>query len=240
MKTYCLVIDDNNQEEYFDTYIHKILQKDHIELIPVFIKPKDRKYMKDDHSGFVRSLIEKDCIESIENNNCSIIVSDYQIVTDNDGFNGLDLLNSITENQPHLFTVLYSGGKIKDAIKKMSKSLSDAVPEDQKRMSNEQMLNAIGQLKKISSINEIVSGKGYAEAVIKFMRCSPLTLQQQLLYQLKEDYPDMTFQSCYPVFNGMKLKDIGKQIEKRTPQGGDFQQALIEQVMSYLIEINQD
>lgn len=240
MRTYCLVIDDDNQEEYFDTNIHKILLKDHIELIPAFINPKARKYMKKDHSGFDQSLIEKDCIETINSYNCSVVVSDYQIATENDDFNGLDILNTVTENQPQLFSVLYSGVKIKDAIKRLSKELSDAVPANQEKMSEVQMLEALNQLKKISRINDIISGKGYAETIIKYMRCSPLSLQQKFLSQLKMDYPDMTFRSCYPMFNGWKLKDIGKHIEKRTPQGCDFQQALIEQVMSYLIEVNQD
>jgi len=240
MRTYCLVIDDDNQEEYFETNVYRILQKDHIELIPVFINPKARKYMKNDHSGFDLDLIEKDCIETINNYNCSVVVSDYQIATDNDGFTGLDILNTISENQHNLFSVLYSGVKIKEAIKRLSKALSDTVPDNQERMSEAQMLEALNQLKKISSINDIVSGKGYAETVIRYMRCSPLALQQQFLYQLKVDYNNMTFQSCYPVFKGWKLKDIGEQIEKQTLQGGDFQQALIEQTISYLIDINND
>lgn len=240
MRTYCLVIDDDNQEEYFETNVYRILQKDHIELIPVFINPKARKYMKNDHSGFDLDLIEKDCIETINNYNCSVVVSDYQIATDNDGFTGLDILNTISENQHNLFSVLYSGVKIKEAIKRLSKALSDTVPDNQERMSEAQMLEALNQLKKISSINDIVSGKGYAETVIRYMRCSPLALQQQFLYQLKVDYNNMTFQSCYPVFKGWKLKDIGEQIEKQTLQGGDFQQALIEQAISYLIDINND
>ena len=46
MKTYCLVIDDDNQEDYFDQKIKKVLQENHIELIPIYIKTKDRDYYK--------------------------------------------------------------------------------------------------------------------------------------------------------------------------------------------------
>ena len=28
MKTYCLVIDDDNQTDYFEEYVHKVLLKD--------------------------------------------------------------------------------------------------------------------------------------------------------------------------------------------------------------------
>ena len=52
MKTYCLVIDDDNQKDYFEEYVHKVLLKDNIDLVPIFIDPTDRnKYMKADHSG---------------------------------------------------------------------------------------------------------------------------------------------------------------------------------------------
>lgn len=240
MKTYCLVIDDDNQKEYFETNIQKVLQKDHIELVPIYIETKDRPYMKSDHSGFDKLLIEQACLKAIKEHNCSIVVSDYQIVTDKDDFNGLDILNTIAEKYSHLYMILYSGAQIESAIKKVIKTLSDTIPEGQEKMSDNQIIDAIGQLKKTLCINDLVKGKEYAEKVIKYMRCSPLALQQQLLCHLKVDYKDMTFQSCYPVFKGRKLKDVGEQIEKRTPQGGDFQQALIEQVMSYLIEINQD
>lgn len=241
MKTYCLVIDDNNQENYFEEYIHKVLLKDNIDLVPIFIDPTDRnKYMKADHSGFDKTAIEKDCLQVIKEHNCSVVVSDYQIVTEKDKFNGLDILNSITEQYPHLYIVLYSGGNIQDAIRKLHKTLSDKIPNENERMNDEQIMDIISQIEKMSSINELVKGKGYAEKVIKYMRSSPLSLQQTLLSQLKEEHPEMTFQSCYPPFRGWKLKDIGKEIEKKTSLGGDFQQSLIAQIVAYLIDINTD
>ena len=231
MKTYCLVIDDDNQKDYFEEYVHKVLLKDNIDLVPIFIDPTDRnKYMKADHSGFDKTAIEKDCLQAIKEHNCSVVISDYQIVTKKDNFNGLDILN----------IVLYSGGNIQDAIRKLHKTLSDKIPGENERMNDEQIMDIISQIEKMSSINELVKGKGYAEKVIRHMRSSPLSLQQTLLFQLKEEYPEMTFQSCYTPFRGRKLKNIAKEIEKKTLLGGDFQQALISQVIAYLIETNQD
>ena len=240
MKTYCLVIDDDNQKEYFETSIQKVLHRNHIELVPIYIETKDRSYMKTDHSGFDKSLIEQACLKAIKEYNCSIVVSDFQIATNKDNFNGIDILNTIAETYSHLYMVLYSGAQIENAIKKVIKTLSDTIPEGQEKMSNPQIIEAINQLKKSSCINDLIFGKGYAETVIKHMRCSSLPLQQKFLSQLKEEYPEMTFKSCYPPFNGWKLKDIGEQIEKQTPQGGDFQQALIEQTISYMIDVNKD
>lgn len=240
MKTYCLVIDDDNQKEYFETNIQKVLYKEHIELVPIYIETKDRPYMKTDHSGFDKSLIEQACLKAIEEHNCSIVVSDYQIATPHDDFNGLDVLNDIAAKHPHLYLVLYSGAQIENAIKRVIRELSDTIPENQGKMSEQQIIDAINKLKKTSCINELIMGKGYAGTVIKYMRCSSLPLQQKFLSQLKDEYPDMIFKSCYPPFNGWRLKDIGEQIEKQTPQGGDFQQALIEQTISYMIDINND
>mgnify|MGYP002859855500 CR=1 FL=1 len=240
MKTYCLVIDDDIQKDYFETDIQKVLHKDHIDLIPIYIETKDRTYMKRDHTGFDKSLIEQACLNAIKEYNCSIVVSDYQIATDYDDFNGLDILNDIAEKFPHLYLVLYSGAQIENAIKKVIKALSDTIPKNQGRMSEQQITDAINQLRKTLCINELIKGKGYAEAVIKYIRSSSLPLQQKFLSQLKDEYPDMKFMSCYPPLTGWKLKDIGEQIEKQTPQGCDFQQALIEQTISYMVDINKE
>lgn len=241
MKTYCLVIDDDNQKDYFEENIHKVLLKDNIDLVPIFIETKDRKkYMKADHSGFNRTAIEKDCLKAIKDYNCSIVVSDYQIATEKDDFDGLDILNSISEKHPHLYKVLYSGGDIEKAIKSLYKTLSDKIPSKDKKLNDNQIMAAISQIEKMSHINELLKGKGYAEKVIRYIRCSPMTLQQSILSQLKDEYPEMTFQSCYTPFKGWKLKNIGDEIEKRTVLGGDFQQSLIAQVVAYLIDINTD
>lgn len=240
MKTYCLVIDDDNQKDYFEKNIKEVLQKDHIEIIPIFIETKDRKYMKSDHLGFDKLLIEQDCIKAIKEHNCSIVVSDYQIATSEDEFNGLDILNTITDQYPHLHIVLYSGGDIDKAIIAIYKSLTSNIPDVKKKLNDQQKTEAIIQLKKMSCIDELINGKGYAENVVKYMRSSPLILQQALLTQLKEEYPDMVFQSCYTPFKGWKLKSIADEIEKKTPRGGEFQQSLISQVIAYLIDTNTD
>lgn len=240
MKTYCLVIDDDNQRSYFETKIQKVLLKDHIELIPIFIEAKNNAYMKSDRSGFDKSLIEKDCIKAIKAYNVSIVVSDYRIATDKDNFTGLDILNSISEKYPQLYKVLYSGGDIEKAIKKLRNALFDKIPDEKEKLSDNQVDEAIEQLKKMSCINDLVKKNGYAEKVINFVRTSPLILQQTFLSQFKEEYPDMTFQSCYTPFKGWKLKDIGEEIAKRTPRGGEFQQFLIAQVIAYLIDTNKE
>ena len=74
MRTYCLVIDDDNQKNYFEKDIKEVLRKDQIDLVPIYIETKDRIYMKSDHTGFDKSLIEKDCIKAIKEHNCSIVV----------------------------------------------------------------------------------------------------------------------------------------------------------------------
>ena len=170
MKTYCLVIDDDNQEEYFKTEVQDVLCKDHIDLIPMFVNPKDRKYMTADHKGFDMNLIVKDCMKIIRDTNTSIVISDYNIATKNDKFNGLDILNSINEKRPDLYKILYSGAQIKEAIKNIGQSLTKDISPDT------QIVETIK-----SRIYDMVNTKKYAEKVIKYFRTSPIILQQQLL-----------------------------------------------------------
>lgn len=40
MKTYCLIIDDDNQKDYFEKDIKEVLHKDHIDLVPILLKLK--------------------------------------------------------------------------------------------------------------------------------------------------------------------------------------------------------
>ena len=169
----------------------------------------------------------------LKKHNCSIIVSDYQIATKDDDFNGLDILVTLSEKYPYQYKILYSGAKIREAIKRISKIMSEKTDDIQGEQS---VISAIEQLKK----HDLVNGKGYAEKVINYMRCAPLVLQQIFLSQLKEKYPNMVFQSCYPRFKGKTFVEIADQIEKRTFQGGEFQQALISQTIAYLVEINKD
>lgn len=240
MKTYCLIIDDDNQEQYFENNVRKILKIDQIDLIPIFINPTERKYLKTDNSGFDIELIEKDCLEKIKDNNCSIVLSDYQITTGNVNFTGLDILTFLGEKKQNLYKILYSGAQIKNAVGKIIKTLSETMSSTQEIIGDDKIEHVIDLLNKKSNVDDIVQGKGYAEKVIKYFRSSPIILQQQLLYQLKVEYPDMKFKSCYPVFKGANLKEIGEHIENKTYQGCDFQQSLIEQVVAYLIDVNKD
>lgn len=239
MKTYCLIIDDDNQEEYFKTAVQEVLlKKNNIEVNPIFIKTKEREYIKSDNTGLDKERIEQACINAIRDHNCSIVLSDYQIATEKDDFNGLDILNSISEHYPQLYKILYSGGNIKKAIEQVLTTFKDAIEKEQ--LDDNQTNGTIDKLKKLFFINEFVKGKCYENAVIKYMRTAPVILQQTLLGCLKDDYPNMVFKSCYPWFEGKKFKDIGNEIENRTISGCNFQQALIEQVIAYLTRINED
>ena len=240
MKSYCLVIDDDNQKEYFATQIQNVLRKDHIDLEPIYIETKNNIYMKKDHSGFDQLKIEEDCLNAIKDHNCSIVVSDYQIATDNDDFTGLDILYKISEKYPTLYKVLYSGAGIEKATKRIYQSLSGLIQHNKQEPDEDQIKSVIDQLKKKASIDELIKGKGYAESVLRYMRTSPLIMQQLFLSQLKEEYPDMSFQSCYPNFKGWKLRKIGDEIEQKTFRGGEFQQSLIAQLIAYMININEE
>ena len=69
MKTYCLIIDDDEQEQYFENNVRRVLRKNQIDLIPIFINPTERKYIKEDYSGCDKELIEQACIDLIKKNN---------------------------------------------------------------------------------------------------------------------------------------------------------------------------
>lgn len=234
MKTYCLVIDDDNQEEYFNANVQRILKSEGTEIIPFFIKPTERKYMKSDFSGLDKNAIINDCRSVLDAYNVSIIVSDYNIATESDSFTGVDIVLALIETHPNIYKILYSA-TIKNAIKQVltllpSKSIATDI----------ELEKAIENLARIAQIGDFVSGKGYEQKVIQYLRKPLVQCKQHLINILKESAPDIIFKSCYPPFSGKTLKEIGIEIEKGSPQGREFQEELIRQTLAYLITVNNE
>jgi len=234
MRTHCLIIDDDNQEEYFNTHVLRILGAEGVEIVPVFVKPTDRKYLKSDHSGLDLDAIVSDCKNLIDTLDISIIVSDYKVATRKDPFTGVDIILALIETHPKIYKILYSA-TIKDAIKQILSLLPTKA-----KMEDTDINTVIRDLAKIAKINDFVSGKGYEQKVIEYFRNPEICYKQHLINVLKECAPDVIFKSCYPPFNGKTLKEIGIEIESDTPQGREFQEELIRQTLAYMVTINHE
>ena len=210
MRTYCLVIDDDNQEEYFNTNVRCVLKEEGIDVIPIFVDPTDRKYLKPDYSGLDKDSIIKDCRTKLDTYNVSIIVSDYKIATKADTFTGVDIILDLIETHPSIYKILYSA-----TIKKAIKQILLLLPSDLNTSKLDvDIVTEI--LTKIAKINEFVSGKGYEQKVIKYLRSPEIQHRQHLINILKEIAPDLVFQSGYPPFIGKTLKEIGVEVENMT------------------------
>ena len=234
MRTHCLIIDDDNQEEYFNTHVQRVLGAEGIEVVPVFVKPTDRKYIKPDHSSLDLDAIISDCKNLIETLDVSIIVSDYKIATRNDPFTGVNVVLALVETYPQIHKILYSA-TIKDAIKQVL-----ALLPAKAKIDDADINVVIRDLAKIAKINDFVSGKGYEQKVIEYLRNPEIQYKQHLVNILKECAPDIVFKSCYPPFVGKTLKEIGKEIESDTPQGREFQEELIRQALAYIVAVNHE
>lgn len=225
MSVYCLIIDDdNNQIKSFDTEIKKVLRLDGIEVEQIFVWTKDPKYINEEDETLDYAQILSDCKTIIKDNHISVIVCDYGIATKKDNFTGVDLLADLADSYIGIHKILYSG-----TIHKVLKDIKDR--------NDEQIVTHLLKLQKIDDFN---GGKGYAPKVIELLRNPEVKFQQNILHILKSKYPELTFKSCYPNFVGKRLKDVANEIEKDTPRGRSFQKALLDQVISYLIEINEE
>ncbi len=225
MSIYCLIIDDdNNQIKSFDTEIKKVLRREGIEVEQIFVWTKDPKYINEEDETLNYAHILSDCKTIIKDNHISVIVCDYGIATKKDNFTGVDLLADLADSHIGIHKILYSG-----TIHKVLKDIKDR--------NDEQIVTHLLKLQKIDDFN---GGKGYAPKVIELLRNPEVKFQQNILHILKSKYPELTFKSCYPDFVGKRLKDVANEIEKDTPRGRSFQKALLDQVISYLIEINEE
>ncbi|MBR5131884.1 MAG: hypothetical protein IKV04_05005 [Alistipes sp.] len=225
MSIYCLIIDDdNNQVKSFDTEIKRVLRQDGIEVEQVFVWTKDPKYINESDETLNYAQILSDCQAILRDNHISVIACDYGIATNKDNFTGVDLLADIAESHAGIHKILYSG-----TIHKVLKDIKD---RDDEQIET--------HLLKLQMIDDFNGGKGYAHKIIERLRNPEVKFQQNILHLLKSKYPELTFKSCYPNFVGKRLKDVADEIEKDTPRGRSFQKALLDQVISYLIKINEE
>lgn len=225
MNIYCLVIDDDkNQITSFETDVTRVLRKDGIEVEMFFVHTKDYKYIDEKTETLKYEEILKDCISILDSRHISVIACDYGIATRNDDFTGVNLLADIANTYPGIYKILYSGT--------IHKVVKDITGRDDEHITSH-LLN-------LTKIHDFNRGKGYSQKIIDYLRNPEIKFKQKILDQLKNKYPELTFKSCYPDLAGITLKEVAEEMEKETYKGRRFQEILLEQVIAYLIAINDE
>jgi hypothetical protein len=73
---------------------------------------------------------------------------------------------------------------------------------------------------------------------VNLVLLNPPEKSDQIILSELRNYGDYKFQSVYPIFDGRTLNQIANEIDKGSYDGNRFLLEIIQQVTSYMIEIN--
>ncbi len=221
----CVIIDDFDQSEVFNTSIKETLHKMGYTVEGIIIDPSKNEFLDDEANIDINKLTQK--LEEEFKRHIDIVATDFELSDNN--VNGLSVVKLLREMRPKVPIVIYSG-KLNEVIQ--------SVLGDYKSKSNEELIRSISELIKLN-ISDFLGRDEYPNKVNQILVDKKINSSTILSKRIRE-YSDMTFKSCYPKFQSKKLEHIANEIDKQTYSGLEFQEEIIEQVIAYLINTNKD
>lgn len=230
MEKICLIIDDENQKNVFEAKIRDILKRKGIEVKLIYIDASSSDVRDDDLNIDLQKFEDKIDAE-IHGKSIDVIACDYNLA-DAASINkimGTDIIEILRAKRKRTPIILYSGN-----YEVVIKDIFEAY-KNEKASEND----CIGKIKKIynSNILEFLKRATYPEKV-NFVLLNPPEKSDQMILSELRYYGDYKFQSAYPVFDGKTLTQIADEIDKGSYDGNRFLHEIVQQVTSYMIEIN--
>lgn len=230
MEKICLIIDDENQNEVFEAKIREILKRKGIEVKLIYIDASSSEVRDDDLNINIQKFSDKIDAE-IQGKSVDVIACDYNLAdaASDNKIMGTDIIEILRIKRKHTPIILYSGN-----YEVIIKDIFDAY-KNEKCSEND----CIGKINKIynSNILEFLRRATYPEKVNLVLLNPPEKSDQIILSELR-NYGNYKFQSAYPIFDGRTLTQIANEIDKGSYDGNRFLLEIIQQVTSYMIEIN--
>lgn len=226
MKKTCIIIDDVNQEDIIKTQIEIPLKKEIFSVEVIYVCATDPDLL-DDESNLSLDKLRAKLTEIISDRSVDVVATDFDLSDDN--INGKDVAELVHRIRANISIIMYSGD-----LPKVIK----AVIGDHATMSSEELIEGITKFYKLNIV-AYTKREGYPSQVIKQLKNKEAHTTSMLLGNLRK-YPQYKFRSCYPAFMGKTFDEIAQAIEQNTPQGLSFQNAIFEQLIAYMIKVNED
>lgn len=226
MNKTCVIIDDNDQSIVFNAFIQSNLKKKGYSVEGIIIDPSKSEFQNEEFCIDIERVKQK-LIREFENKHIDVVVTDFEL--GDDKVNGLTIVKLIRQLRPRVPIVIYSG-KLDVVIK--------SILGNYKSKSSEELIQSIRELVKLN-IRDFLGREEYTDKVNQIL-LERVTNSSLILSKKLREFSDLTFKACYPKFQGKELEYISNEIDKQTYSGLEFQEELIEQVVSYLIKTNED
>ena len=225
-RKYLILIDEQSQEDTLKS-IKKSLKNDGIDLIYKELNPVNSLKRAGDGNLYFNEVDFKKSLEDIDFFKfADKILCDYNLIADVvTGYDIIKLIRELGYNKNKQI-ILYSaeiGGVIKSIL------LSDDNFEKQK----EALVKLVGN--NIDFINR----PGYDQEVIKAIKKNPEFDFESELIKWFHNRNNDTFNYLFPKYQGKSFGEIAFELESKTSDSIQFKKDLIEQIIAYLVTINE-
>lgn len=226
----CLIIDNEDQIDNFDTIIREGQQKNvKIECFQFNIGSPSRQDLLTDGKIDIEKVIP--VIKSeFKGITFDIIAFDWDY--EDDSIDGVELIRQFTHHRifPKTPKMLYSG-----LLKEQVRGYVDTYSNSQKRNFTE-LWKKLYPLISLEIVCFVLRD-AYEREIASFLSNRILDVNKLIIDELNK-YPDLKFEDPHPRFNGMLLSEIVELIETDSAVGDIFFKEIVERCIANMIELN--
>ncbi|WBV59898.1 hypothetical protein PFY12_12695 [Chryseobacterium camelliae] len=229
LERYLILVDDTDQSQTLRNLERKLRENESIKLEYVHINTKLAKYQVYNETNDTQETDVSKIIGDITAvyffKWADTIALDYNL---SDTLKGFELAAHIRKNgyKKAKEIILYSG-KIEDAITEILRK------DDLK-----EKINAIKMLNE-SNIHFATRGDDFSSSVINHIKKNPEFDFDYELLKWMYKFSDKQFIGVFPKYDKKSLGEIAQEIEGNTSLSNEFKKALLEQLFSILVQINE-
>lgn len=223
----CLIIDDNDQKDILDQLVDKARKKGITLRYRQFnVGSTERNDLLEQGAINLPLVIDKFKSE-FDEWVFDLICVDFQLEDEN--VSGLDVLKAVYDLRCTSQYMVYSSN-----LDLVVKSIIENYDADKDKT---KLIARIKSLTKYK-ITEFTARDRYDAVILEILAKNELNIGIAFEKKLLE-YPELIFQSTYPKFERLSLRDIAYEIRKSSHHGQSFTIELIEQAVAHMIKVNE-
>eukprot|EP01012_Entosiphon_sulcatum_P057721 TRINITY_DN81560_c0_g1_i1.p1 TRINITY_DN81560_c0_g1~~TRINITY_DN81560_c0_g1_i1.p1 ORF type:complete len:233 (+),score=34.08 TRINITY_DN81560_c0_g1_i1:161-859(+) len=229
VERHLILVDDSDQSQTLRNLKRKLKNDDGIDLNYIQINSKDAKFQQYDESTDsqrtnVNSIVDEICAVSFFKS-ADTIALDYNLSDELKGFELAGLIRKKGYKKTKNI-ILYSG-KIEDAI--------NVILEKETLEEKRKAIKSLTQ----SNIHFASRGDDFTSSVIEHIKENPQFDFDYELLKWLDKFKERKFVGNFPDYSDKLLEEIAQEIEDNTNLSQSFRRALVEQIFSLLVEINE-
>ena len=221
-----LVIDDEDQKNDMESIARNL--KKHVQIKYEQINVLDSDFL-DEKLNLRQDVFEKKLMEVLTENYYDLILVDYNY--GDISLDGLGVVKFIKEKKRNSNIILYSANQ--------SEIIRNILAMKQtKPLSDNDVVKAINALMNYR-ILKMCARDSYVNEVVRLMSIDTQLNPTSMLCEMLREYGDMKFSSCCPSLSGKKFSEIANMLEEQNNgKATEWLNAVFEQLITYLVEIN--